>query len=255
MWTRSSTPSRRPWPPNRRTCLALTLAAVAGCSKPATAPAQQLVYDPKNYLESAVHTAHQLESLSNEARMLANQARQLAASPYSHLAQTSKTLQDIGELARSARGIATNTTQLETQFQTLYPAAVQGADPANLLRQAESRATAARDTAQDLARTAAQLEQLSQGRGARVSGALAASQSAQGATSAIQSSAQLLAVLSEDTGSLRAVTLAQARLLAEEVARREAERAAGQEARRRLWANDGVTPPPPSFNPLSHEQR
>ena len=254
MSMRCSTNSRPRSQPNRRAlAFAATVLATGLAATPASA--QLAVYDAQNYLESALHTAHQLESLSNEARMLANQARELAASPYSHLAQTSQTLQDIGELASSVRGIASNLTQLEGQFESLYPTAIQGADPASLLRQSQTREAAARLTAEDLARTAAELDQLSQGRGARVAGALAASQSAQGATAAIQSSAQLLAVVSEDLGSLRALALSQARLMSEEVARREAERAAGEEAHRRLWANESAAPPPPSFDPLPHAQK
>ena len=89
MWTRCSTPwpSRR-WRPNRAR-LALVLALLAGaCSEPKPAKAQQVVFDPKNQLENALQAARQLDSLANEARMLANQARELAASPYSHVGET-----------------------------------------------------------------------------------------------------------------------------------------------------------------------
>jgi len=228
--------------------LVLTLAA---CSQPQPAQAQQIVFDPKNYAESALHTAHELESLSHEATMLANQAHALAASPYSHLAQTNQTLRDIGELAQAVRGVAADATRLETQFQSLYPTAVKGADPRSLLQQAQSRATTARDTAQDLARTAADLERLSQGRDGRVAGALAAAQGAQGPTSAVQASAQLLAAMSEDMGSLRSVALAQARLMAEEAASRAADRAASAEFHRRLWAHEPMTIPNPTFDPYT----
>lgn len=254
MSTPSSTrsPTLR-WPRNRAAAsFAVLLIAAGACSESKPASAQQIVFDPKSYAESALHTAHQLESLSNEAKMLANQAHALAASPYSHLAQTNQTLRDIADLARTVRGVASNATQLESQFQSLYPTAVQGADPRNLLQQARSRATTAHDTAQDLARTAAELERLSQGRGARVSGALTAAQDAQGPTAAIQASAQLLAAMSEDMSSLRGVALAQARLMAEEAASRAADRAAGDEAHRRLWSHEPGTPPAPNFDPYSH---
>ena len=250
MSTPSSTrwPASR-WPRNRAAALAALLIAASACSDPKPASAQRIVFDPQNYAESALHTAHQLESLSNEAKMLANQARGLAASPYSHLAQTNQTLRDIADLAQTVRGVASNVTQLESQFQSLYPTAVQGADPRNLLQQARNRATTAHDTAQDLARTAAELERLSQGRGARVSGALSAAQDAQGPTAAIQASAQLLGALSEDMSSLQGVALAQARLMAEEAASRAADRAANDETHRRLWAHEAGTPPNPNFNP------
>ena len=212
------------------------------------------VFDAKAYAESALQAARQLETLSNQATMLANQAHTLAASPYSNLAQTSQTLTAITLLAQSVTGIASNVTRLESQFQTLYPTAVQGTAPASLLQQAQSRALTAHNTAQDLAGIAAQLEQLSQGRAARASGAVSAAQAAPGPTAAVQASAQLLAAMSEDLGSLRVVTLAQARLMAAQAADRAADQTANAELHRQLWSHDPGAPGNPSFNPLPHAQ-
>jgi type IV secretion system protein TrbJ len=205
MSTRSSTPS-----PSRRSRRSSWIAAaapfvlaLAACSDPNPAQAQQVVFDPKNHIENALQAARQLESLANEARSLANEARQLAKSPYSHLAETSQTLKDIGELARSVRGIAADVQGLQADFEELYPTVVDGLDPRRALEQATARNTQARETAQDLARTAAELERLSRGRTDRLRGAIDASQRADGQTAAIQSSTQVLAVLAEDLGSMR----------------------------------------------------
>ena len=243
--------------PNR---LALALfgsaALTSACSDPEPAAAQQVVFDPKNHMENALQAARQLESLANEARSLANEARTLAASPYSHLAETSQALQDIGELARTAKGIAADVEDVQAQFADLYPTAVEGLDPRKALQQHNARTTQARDTAEDLARTAAELERLSQGRGERLSGALNASQSAAGQTAAIQSSNQLLAVLAEDLGSLRTILLAQSRLMAEDSARRAAERAAATEARQQFWGREAAAPiAPPDFDPYTPAAR
>ncbi|MFC3077843.1 P-type conjugative transfer protein TrbJ [Phenylobacterium terrae] len=252
MSTPSSTPSRRSRPSSAlAAAAALAALAAAACSDPQPAAAQQVVFDPKNHVENALQAARQLESLANEARMLANQARQLAASPYSHLGETSRTLRDIGELARTVKGVASDVRDLERQFADLYPTAVEGLDPRKALQQHRARTEAARDTAQDLARTAAELERLAATRERRISGALSASQSASGQTAAIQSSNQLLTVLAEDLGSLRTILLAQSRLMAEDTARRAAERAAAAEARRRFWGRDASTPANPEFDPYS----
>jgi P-type conjugative transfer protein TrbJ len=229
--------------------------AAAACSDPKPAGAQMAVFDARAYAESALQAAHQLESLSNQALMLANQAHALAASPYSHLAQTSQTLSAIAQLAQSVTGVASNVTRLESQFQTLYPTAVQGTAPASLLQQAQSRALTAHNTAQDLAAIAAQLEQLSQGRAGRVSGAVSAAQGAQGPTAAVQASAQLLAAMSEDMGSLRAVTLAQARLMAADAADRAAGKTANAELHRQLWDHAAAAPADPTFNPYTPVSR
>ena len=124
--------------------------------------------------------------------------------------------------------------------------------PLRLLEQGRGRSANARRTAEDLARTAAELERLGQGRGQRLAGALSASQTAQGQTAAVQSSNQMLAVLAEDLAALRVLMLAQARLLSESAARDAAERTAGAEARRRMWARPAAVPNPPAFDPLSN---
>lgn len=246
MSMRCSTPSRPRSRPSRALALALVLAASA--APPAVA--QMVVFDPTNHIENALQAARQLQSITNEVQMLVNQARELAASPYSHLIQASQTLSDIADLARSVKGVATSVSDLEGQFEDLYPTAVAGLDPSTALQQALGRTDTARETAQDLARTAAELERLSQGRDQRMRGALSASQSASGQTAALQSSTQMLAVLAEDLGSMRTILLAQSRLMAQDSARQAAERAAAAEARRQYWGHAVAPPPAPVFNPF-----
>jgi type IV secretion system protein TrbJ len=251
MSTPSSTPI--PMPRSRRNRLsAAIVVALALCagSEPEPAHAQQIVFDPRNHLENALQAARQAQSLSNEARMLLNQARALAASPYSHLGETAQALQDIAALAREVRGVAADAEDVQRQFEDLYPTALDGLSPERALQQANARNANARDTAQDLARTAAELERLAMARGGRLQGALSASERAEGQTAAIQSSTQVLAVLAEDLGSIRTILMAQSRLMAEATARDAAERAAAAEARRRFWGRQSTTPAAPSFNPL-----
>lgn len=253
----ASTPSpRNAWRRNRlrfaAPARALALAApllfvVPGASQQACA--QQIVYDPRAHIQTSLQAARQLESLANEARQLANEARSLATSPYSHMAQSSATLREIGELARTVRGTAATVEGVQRQFTDLYPQDVSARD---LLGLGAARTSNARKTAEDVARAAAELERLSAGRNGRLQGALAASQSAEGQTAAIQSSTQMLAVLAEDLASMRAALLAQSRLLAEATARQAADRDASIEARRRFWGRTTTPPAAPSFNPLTH---
>ncbi len=247
MSTRCSTPSRRPSRPNRAIVLALLLSA----SSAMPAGAQMVVFDPTNHIENALQAARQLQSITNEVQMLINQARALAASPYSHLIETSQTLRDIADLARSVKGVAAGVADLESQFEDLYPTAVAGLDPRTALQQALGRTDTARETAQDLARAAAELERLSQGRDRRMHGALAASQAASGQTAALQSSTQMLAVLAEDLGSMRTILLAQSRLMAQDSARQAAERAAAAETRRQYWDHAPSPPAAPGFDPFA----
>ncbi|MDI1325625.1 MAG: conjugal transfer protein TrbJ [Brevundimonas sp.] len=246
MSTPSSTPSPIRSRPNRPLrILTAGLAAVSLLAVAAPVPAQQVVFDPRNHIENALQAARQLESLANEARSL-------AASPYSHLAGNSQSLRDMAELARTARGIAASAEGLEQQFRSLYPDDVSGSDILRLLEQGRARTANARRTAEDVARTAAELERLGQQRGQRLTGALSASETASGQTAAIQSSNQMLAVLAEDLAALRTIMLAQSRLLAEQTAREAADRTAGDEARRRRWSRSATTPAAPAFDPFAH---
>lgn len=254
MWTMSSTASTPPSPRasrrNRR--LAAALGALAAVASPGGAPpavAQQIVFDPRAHVQTSLQAARQLESLANQARQLANEARGLAASPYSHLAESSRTLRDIGELARTVRGAASTLEGVQRQFADLYPDDLSHADLAAL---GGRHSAVARRTAQDVARTAAELEQLAQGRDQRLRGALAASDAAEGQTAAIQSSTQMLSVLAEDLATMRTILLAQSRLMAEATAREAAGREAAAEARRRFWGRETTAPAPPVFDPLPH---
>ena len=242
MWIPFSTPLNRRSRRNR--AISLAVAGLLALAAPVPAGAQQVVFDPRNHLENALQAARQLESLANEARSL-------AASPYSHLAGSSQSLRDMAELARTARGLATSVSGLERQFETFYPDDLAGADVLRLLEQSGARTANARRTAEDLARTAAELERLGGTRDARVAGALGASQSAAGQTAAVQSTNQLLAVLAEDLAALRTLVLAQSRLMAEATAREAADRASGDAARRQRWAGSGEVPVAPSFDPFA----
>lgn len=243
-------------PPGRRalvSVLGAVMTAMSVCSglvvavRPAEA--QQIVYDPRAHVQTSLQAARQLETLANQARQLANQARSLAASPYSHLAETSATLRDIGELASTVRGTASTIEGVQRQFETLYPDNLSATD---LLGLGAARTTHARRTAQDVARTTAELQRLTAGRDARLRGALAASEGAQGQTAAIQSSSQVLAVLAEDLATMRATLLVQSRLMSEATARQAAERETAIEARRRFWGRTSATPTAPVFNPFTH---
>ena len=244
MSTPFSTPTPDRSPQNRHVILTAAVATLVTAFCAAPVAAQMVVYDPRNHLENALHAARQLESLANEARSL-------AASPYSHLTQNSQTLQDMAALARSAQGLATTVSGLERQFDSLYPDDPSASGVLDLIAQGQARSDAARRTAGDLARHAAELERLGDGRSTRLSGALSASQSAQGQTAAVQSSNQILAVLAEDLAALRGIMLAQSRLMAEQAVRAEADRAAGDAARRQAWGGPTAVPAPPRFDPLA----
>jgi len=262
MSTSSSTPSKRmhdaaksPYGPrgfpgpglNARAFLVLTWSVVMAAG-PATA--QHVVFDPSNHAENLIQAARQLEALTQQARLISQQARSLAASPHAPVADAARSMAAIDALSRSAQGLSAYIDALERQFETLYPEGLGELDAAMLARGRSDRLQTARSTAQDLARIAAGIDKDAPARSRRLEAALAASHAAEGQTAAIQSSTWTLASLAEELAALRAVVLAQARLQAEAAVSQTAESAAAAETRRRFWGRRAATPAAPRFDPL-----
>jgi P-type conjugative transfer protein TrbJ len=229
--------------------VAASAAAILGAPAPGRA---MIVYDPANTAQSALAAARLLQSLSNQAQQLANEARSLSASPLSQAGSIGQSLSSLDQVSRSVTGLATTAAQLQTQFSQLFPASSSNASGADLIAQSLTRLQAARDTAQDLANLSAELT----GRGAaqqgRVQASLLASQGASGETSAIQSSTQLMGVLSEQLAGLQSIMASEARLAAEQAAAQSADRQAALQARALLWSHATTPPGAPAFTPFSH---
>lgn len=228
--------------------LAMAMTVLIGAADPTVA--QQVVYDPSNHAENLIQAARQLESLTQQARLISQQARSLATSPHAPLADAARSMAAIDALSRSAQGLSADIEALERQFETLYPARSGAMDAATLARGRDGRLQAARSTAQDLARIAAEIHRDAPARSRRLEEALTASQAAEGQTAAIQASTWTLAALAEELAALRTVALAQARLEAEAAASQATERAAAAEARRRFWGRRSAAPVAPRFDPL-----
>ncbi|OYU73856.1 MAG: conjugal transfer protein TrbJ [Alphaproteobacteria bacterium PA3] len=156
----------------------------------------------------------------------------------------------LDELNAQARGLASTVRGLDRQFEDLYPGTMNARTAMQRLEAASRRIEMSRQTAQDLARTAASVEASRTARTSRMAGAIAASRAAEGETGAIQSSVQALGVLSEQLENLQTLLAAQSRLAAQEAAERAAQSEEAIAARRRNWSRTASPPPPPRFDPL-----
>lgn len=231
-------------------------AVLASVMSPASVQAAgMVVYDPINAVHNAATAARALDSLSNQVRQLQNQALMLARSPLTQSGEIGQALSSMSALSKQVTGLAGEAATLEKQFASLYPDDLHGHDKLKLISDGLARLQAARKTAQDLARIAADLSGRSSDQQRRASAALTASEGAAGQTAAVQSSTQLMGVLAEQLASLLTLTAAQARLASEEAAREAADRTAAAEAHRRLWAHDSAKPTAPGFDPFARAQR
>ncbi len=209
-----------------------------------------IVYDPTNHIQNVLTAARALEQIRVQTEQLTAQIRSLAQSPYDHMAQIGDAMRALNELNSQARGLASTVRGLDRQFEDLYPSNLTARTAMQRLEAASRRIEMSRQTAQDLARTAASVESSRAGRTSRMAGAMAASRAAEGETGAIQSSVQALGVLSEQLENLQTMMAAQSRLAAQEAAARAAERQQAVDAHRRNWARSATKVPPPKFNPL-----
>jgi type IV secretion system protein TrbJ len=225
----------------------LTVATAFVVPQPASAV---VVYDPTNHIQNVLTAARALEQIRIQTEQLTAQIRSLAQSPYDHAAQIGEAIRALDELNAQARGLASTVRGLDRQFEDLYPGNMNARTAMQRLEAASRRIEMSRQTAQDLARTAASVEASRTARSSRMAGAIAASRAAEGETGAIQSSVQALGVLSEQLENLQTLMAAQSRLAAQEAAERAAQREEAIAARRRNWSRTASPPPPPRFNPL-----
>ena len=209
-----------------------------------------IVYDPTNHIQNILTAARALEQIRVQTEQLTAQIRSLAQSPYDHAAQIGEAMRALNELNSQARGLASTVRGLDRQFEDLYPSNLNARTAMQRLEAASRRIEMSRQTAQDLAVTAASIDASRAARTSRMAGAIAASRAAEGETGAIQSSVQALGVLSEQLEGLQTLMAAQSRLAAQEAAGRAAERQQAVDAHRRNWARPAAKPAPPKFNPF-----
>ena len=228
--------------------MALMVGITVGLSP--TSSQAAIVYDPTNHIQNILTAARALEQIRIQTEQLTAQIRSLAQSPYDHAAQIGEAMQALNELNSQARGLASTVRGLDRQFEDLYPSNLNARTAMQRLEAASRRIEMSRQTAQDLAVTAASIDASRTGRTSRMAGAIAASRAAEGETGAIQSSVQALGVLSEQLEGLQTLMAAQSRLAAQEAAGRAAERQQAVDAHRRNWARPAAKPAPPKFNPF-----
>jgi type IV secretion system protein TrbJ len=209
-----------------------------------------IVFDPTNHVQNVLTAARALEQIRVQTEQLTAQIRSLSQNPYNHMGEIGRAMSALTELSDQARGLASSVQGLERQFEELYPDRPNARNAMERIMASTRRIEVARKTAQDAARVAASIDQGRAARSARMAGAMNAAQSADGQTSAIQSSVQALGVMSEQLEGLQALIASQTRLAAEESARRAAERQQAVDAHRRNWARPAAKPAAPKFNPL-----
>lgn len=227
--------------------LCLLAALITGLTPALTGPAVaqgMVVHDPANVRQNILQAARALEQVNNQIQQIENEVRMLA----------SLNLQlspEVGEAIASARALFDQAQAIRYTLETvgddvrdLYPDDYQGLRFEEVLQQSDRWVAESEATLTRLLEQQARAADALRGTQGAVQQTLTASGQAQGQTSAIQASNQLLGVLSAQLADIQALQIAQSRALAEERLERAARERRASEVRRRAFPQERTTAPP-----------
>jgi P-type conjugative transfer protein TrbJ len=222
-----------------------SLLAAAAASLIALAPAahaQWVVVDPTNLVQNLMTAANTLEQinnqilqLENEAQMLRNEARNLTSLDFSALDSLRSALSATNQLIQQAQGLAFNVSQMESEFQRLYPNAyTAAASGSQMAADARTRWQNSLEALRTATKVQSQAVQNFASDEQALTSLVNRSQSASGALQAMQATNQLLALQSRQSMQAQQLQITQDRAAALEQARQVAVQERAREVRRRF---------------------
>ena len=223
----------------------------AGVLTTTPATAQMSVFDTSNYTQNLLTAArtlqqinNQIQSLQNEAQMLAGQAKNLSRIDFPQLDQLRQKLGEIDRLMGQAQGIDFRVDQLGEQFRQQFP------DSYGSVMKRDQRLAAAKQRLDNEMAAFRQTMAVQAGIAENVrddaqalSEIVARSQGAEGSLAAQQATNQLLALATKQQFQLQNLMAAQFRSQSLEAARRgQSEREARERTTRFLGDGKAYTP-------------
>lgn len=228
---------------SRRLALLTAVSVLVGPTAPAFAQGM-VVHDPANVRQNILQAARGLEQVRNQMRQIENDVRMLASLDLQLAPEVSDTIAAARDLFDQAQAIRYNLETTADDVRALYPEDYRDLGFDQVLAQSDRWLTESEASLTRLVEQQARAAQtLNRTQGA-VETALMASGGAQGQTSAIQASNQLLGVLSAQLADIQALQIAQSRALAEERLEQAARERRASELRRRAFPQERTTAPP-----------
>lgn len=235
-----------------------TIVAFAALSASATNADALIVYDPSavaqavKQVEQVEQGVQQIEQLKSQLQAQLNMLQSIGTNSASILPSINTQL---GSILTSASGLGYTATDVQGLLTSIYPdaAAIQGLSSGDLSDALQAWHTATNASLQTALQTQQQIAQAQPTTQAAVQGALAASQSAVGQTSAVQATNQLLATVSTQLTQLQAILTTQARSaeLLQQQAQADSAAALSTAAQFEQSVNDGTPPTPPGVTDTS----
>ncbi|WP_299410375.1 P-type conjugative transfer protein TrbJ [uncultured Roseobacter sp.] len=212
-------------------CAALALAVTTATVTPPPAYAIT-VFDPANYsqnLLTAVRNLQQINNqiaqLANEAQMLVNQARELTSLPTSVAGELQASLGQVDNLIRDAQGIAYDVSEIDREYQRLFPEEyASSVATSRIVQDAQEAWQNAREGFRHSLHVQAEVVGQVRTDAATLDRLIAESQDAVGNLQAVQAGNQLTALAAKQSMQLQTLLAASARADALESARAVATR-------------------------------
>jgi len=227
--------------------LLLSLAAPALTNfAPQQALAQVVVHDPSNHAENLLAAARMLEQIEHQIAALEQQAKMLSRGKLQLSPEYTRTIDEAEALFRRGEGLSHDIARIGGEIEALYPETWEAYALDGVMSQSgrwaeESRRSLTRAMAAQ-AQAAAGLSATRQ----RLGAALAASQGAEGQTSAVQAGNQLLGLSAAQLAGIEALMIAEGRALQAERMERLAREARAEEIRARAFPEARPEAPPPA---------
>jgi len=205
-----------------------------------------LVHDPANMAQNVLQAARALQQVNNQIKQLDNEMRMLKGLDLQLAPEVRQSIASARELFSQAQAIRYNLKTIAADVKALYPEDYRDLRVEEMLKKSDLWIAQSRTSLQSVleqeARAAAGLESAQESAGK----ALEASGGAQGQTSAIQASNQILGVLSQQLAEMQALQIAQSRALTEEKLERAAREARALEIQRKSFpkSRTGAVAPP-----------
>ncbi|MGC5833696.1 P-type conjugative transfer protein TrbJ [Ralstonia pseudosolanacearum] len=233
----------------RLAALAAAGAIAFGIASPAHAlfGVGDIVFDPSNFSQNILTAARTLEQinnqirqLQNQAQSLMNQAKNLTGLDFSALNELRASLSATNQLIQQAQGLAFNVSQMETEFQRLYPDAYSASiSGTQMATDARSRWRNSLEALRTATKVQSQAVQNFASDEQTLTDLVNRSQSAVGALQATQATNQLLALQARQAIQAQQLQITQDRATALEQARIVAVQERAREVRRR-FIGDGT---------------
>ena len=194
-----------------------------------------VVHDPANVAQNVLQAARALQQVNNQIQQLENEVRMLKGLELQLAPEVGQSIAAARELFSQAQAIRYNLGTIAGDVKALYPEDYKDLGIEDMLKRsdlwiAQSRASL-KGVLEQQARAAQGLETAQD----RTGRALAASGGAEGQTSAIQASNQILGVLSQQLAEMQALQIAQSRALTEEKLERAARETRALEIQRKAF--------------------